>query len=59
MIKTGDADVAENRQWDQERSSHLSHDMTKPTKWVCAQLRLRLVWAFAQSDQSLRCALNG
>ena len=29
--------------------------MTKPTKWVCAQHRLRLAWASAQSDQSLRC----
>ena len=33
----------------------MSHDMTKPTKWVCAQRRLRSVWASAQSDQSLRC----
>ena len=29
--------------------------MTKPTKWVCAQRRLWLAWASAQSDQSLRC----
>ena len=28
--------------------------MTKPTKWVCAQWRLRSAWASAQSDQSLR-----
>ena len=33
--------------------------MTKPTKWLCAQRRLRTAWASAQSDQSLRCALNG
>ena len=33
--------------------------MTKPTKWLCAQRRLRSVWASAQSDQTLRCALNG
>ena len=26
--------------------------MTKPTKWVCAQWRLRSAWASAQSDQS-------
>ena len=39
--------------------SHLSRDMTKPTKWLCAQRRLRSAWASAQSDQSLRCALNG
>ena len=31
--------------------------MTKPTEWQCAQRRLRSVWASAQSDQSLRCAL--
>ena len=24
---------------------HLSRDMTKPTKWVCAQRRLRSAWA--------------
>ena len=33
----------------------LSRDMTKPTKWLCAQRRLRSAWASAQSDQSLRC----
>ena len=33
----------------------MSHDMTKPTMWLCAQRRLRLAWASAQSDQSLRC----
>ena len=32
-----------------------SRNVTKPTKWVCAQQRLRSAWAFAQSDQSLRC----
>ena len=37
----------------------ISRDMTKPTMWLCAQRRLRSAWAFAQSDQSLRCALNG
>ena len=36
-----------------------SHLVTKPTKWLCAQRRLRSAWASAQSDQSLRCALNG
>ena len=30
--------------------------MTKPTKWVCAQRRLRSAWAFAQNDQSSLCA---
>ena len=33
----------------------LSRDMTKPTKWLCVQRRLRSAWASAQSDQSLRC----
>ena len=28
--------------------------MTKPTKWLCAQRRLRSAWASALSDQSLR-----
>ena len=32
----------------------LSRDMTKPTKRVCAQRRLRSAWASGQSDQSLR-----
>ena len=34
--------------------SNLSRDMTKPTKWLCAQQRLRSAWASAQSDQSLQ-----
>ena len=34
---------------------YMSRDMTKPTKWLCAQRRLRSAWASAQSDQSLRC----
>ena len=37
----------------------MSHLMTKPTKWHCAQRRLRSAWAFAQSYQSLCYALNG
>ena len=32
--------------------SHMSRDMTKLTKWVCAQRRLRSAWASAQSDHS-------
>ena len=36
-------------------TSYMSRDMTKPTKWVCAQRRLRSAWASAQSDQSLHC----
>ena len=34
----------------------MSRNMTKPTKWLCAQRRLRSAWASAQSDQSLRCS---
>ena len=32
---------------------------TKLTEWLCTQRRRRLAWASAQSDQSLRCVLNG
>ena len=39
--------------------TQMSCDMTKPTKWLCAQRRLRSAWASAQSDRSLRWALNG
>ena len=35
---------------------YTSHDMTKPTKRLCAQRRLR---SSAQSDQSLRCPHEG
>ena len=34
---------------------YMSRDMTRPTRWLCAQRRLRSAWASAQSDQSLRC----
>ena len=34
---------------------YMSRDMTKPTKWLCAQRRLRSAWTSAQSDQRLRC----
>ena len=37
----------------------MSRFMTKPTKWLCTQRRLRSAWASAQSDQSLCCLLNG
>ena len=33
----------------------MSRFMTKPTKWLCAQQRLRSALASAQSDQSFRC----
>ena len=39
--------------------NHLSHLVTKPAMWLCGQRRLRSAWASAQSDQSLRYALNG
>ena len=32
--------------------------VTKPTKWLCAQRRLRSAWASTQSDQIPRCALS-
>ena len=35
---------------------HLSRDMTKPTKWMCAQRRLRSAWASAQSDHDFLSA---
>ena len=38
------------------RRQYLSRLMTKPTKWLCAQRRLRSAWASAQSDQSTLCA---
>ena len=34
---------------------YMTRDMTKSTKWLCAQRRLRSAWASAQSDQSLYC----
>ena len=36
--------------WGSKEQGHLSHDLTKPTKWVCAQQRIRSAWASAQSD---------
>ena len=33
----------------------MSRLVTKPTKWLCAQRRLRTAWASAQSDQGFRC----
>ena len=34
---------------------YMSCLMTKPTKWLCAQQRLRSAWASTQSDQSSLC----
>ena len=33
-----------------KHSAEMSRDMTKPTKWLCAQRRLRSAWASAQSS---------
>ena len=41
--------------WHIDQQEHLSRDMTKLTKWLCAQRRLSSASASAQSDQSLRC----
>ena len=35
--------------------TNMRRDMTKPTKWLCVQRRLRSAWASAQSDHSFRC----
>ena len=48
-------------QWNQLPVCHItwknvSRDMSKPTKWLCAQRRLRSAWESAQSDQSSLCA---
>ena len=37
-------------------TTQMSRLMTKPTKWLCAQRRLRSAWASAQADPSLRWA---
>ena len=37
--------------------TNMSRDTTKPTKWLCAQRRLRSAWTSAQSDQH-RCHKN-
>ena len=37
-----------------DKNVYLSRDMTKPTKWVCAQRRLRSAWASAQSVFAVR-----
>ena len=37
---------------------YMSHDMTKPTKWLCAQRRHRSACASVQSDRSLCCVLR-
>ena len=39
-------------------SQNLSCLLTKPTKWLCAQQRLRSAWASAESEQSSLCALR-
>ena len=34
---------------------NMSRLMTKPTKWLCTQQRLKSAWAYAQCDQSFCC----
>ena len=41
------------------KKSHMSRLMTKPTKAMNAQRRLKSAWTSTQSDQSLCCALSG
>ena len=38
---------------------NISRNMTIPTLWPVRQAKTRSAWASAQSDQSLRCVLNG
>ena len=42
-----------------DEHTEMNHDMSKPTKWLWPQRSLRSACASAQSDQSLRSALNG
>ena len=45
-----------HRQTASEKSfakTDMSHDMTKPTKWVCAQQRLSSAWASTLTDQGI------
>ena len=49
------SDFLEYSRWSQRTENKMSRDMTKPTKWLCTQGRLRSAWASAQSDQSLCC----
>ena len=51
--------VTKNKDGREKLCHEMSHDMSKPTKRVCAQRRLRSAWVSTQSDQSLRCALSG
>ena len=50
----------ENTPWTCNVSrAYMSHLVTKPTMWLCAQRRLRSAWVSAESDQSLRLRLMG
>ena len=46
--------LSKNKQ--EQDLSNLSRRMSKPTKWLCAQRRLKSALAAAQSDQSSLCA---
>ena len=41
-----------------KNTRNMSRDITKPTKWVCTQWRLRSAWVSTQSDQSLHCLMK-
>ena len=52
MIKMRDVPAYERTYETLGGTNKRSRLMTKPTKWLCAQRRLRSTWASAQSDQS-------
>ena len=51
--------IAHANIWNIQITGYLSRLMTKPTKWLWAQRRLRSTLASAQSDKRLRYMLNG
>ena len=59
LIRTTDFGISFRKKKTNNAPSHMSRDMTKLTKWLCAKRRLRSAWASAQSDQSLRCPHEG
>ena len=50
-----DTNLGKQCSWSSLIRVYMSRNMTKPTKWLCAQQRLRSAWASAQFDQSLCC----
>ena len=53
---TGHCSCPENLQPCMSPKIEMSRCMTKPTKWLCPQRRLRSAWASTQSDQYSLCA---